>query len=124
VLEDVVDEPEANGRRWTGPHPAFSFMLTSSDDLDFHMSFSVHSRTFADTGPVTLSIHVNGELIDRPRFDTAGEREYSHPVTSRLLQKQNPVIVRIDVDPPWVAPEEGKKLGILLFAIGFQAHVE
>jgi hypothetical protein len=124
ALDDIIEEPEAKGRRWTGAHPAFSFMLNNAADLDFYMSFAVHGRTFAATGPVTLSVHVNGELIDRPRFDTAGDRKYSHPVPSLLLQKQNPVIVRIDVDPTWAAPDGGTKLGIVLFAIGFEAHAE
>ena len=119
ILQDVVDDSEATGKSWTNQHPTFSFLLRRTEDLDFYMRFIVHDDTFRDTGPVTLTVNVNGETIDRPRFDTPGEREYSHPVPPRLLQKRNPVIVRIDVDPVWIAPGDKTKLGILLMAIGF-----
>jgi hypothetical protein len=110
------------GLRWTDQHPAFSFMPDHTKDLDLYMNFGVHERTFADTGPVTLSIIINGELIDRPRFDSAGMREYSHLVPSRVLQLKYPVEVQIDVDPPWIAAGDQQKLGIVLVAIGFEEH--
>src|SRR5260370_21790690 len=117
ILQDVDNQPGAKGPVWTYQHPAFSFALKRTENLDFYMRFSVHSRTFADTGPVTLSIFVNGKMIDHPRIDAPGEREYSYPVPSILLQMKNPVIVQIDVDPVW--PSDGTKLGILLWAMGF-----
>ena len=118
VLRDILDSPGL--RRWTFAHPAFSFRLSSLEDLDFRMRFVVHETTFATTGPVTLTIHINGEIIDRPRFDTSGEREYRHAVPARLLALKNPVVVEIDVDPVWVSPADHAKLGIVLVSIGFE----
>ena len=59
---------------------------------------------------------VNGEVIDKPRVDAPGEREYSHAIPTALLQMKNPVIVQIDVDPVW----QSEELGILLWTIGFE----
>ncbi len=121
ILGDVIDNPDVKGSRWTRAHPCFSFELHGTGSLDFYMRFGVHDKTFARTGPVTLTIRVNGEVIDRPRFETPGVREYSHPVPERLLELRNPVEVAIDVDPVWVA-EDRETLGIILFAIGFAEH--
>jgi len=121
ILGGMIDNPDAKGPRWTRAHPRFSFQLNRTDGLDFYMHFGVHDKTFAGTGPVTLTIRINGEVIDRPRFETPGVREYAHPVAERLLQLRNPVEVAIDVDPVWVT-EDKEALGIVLFAIGFAEH--
>jgi hypothetical protein len=120
ILRDVMGDAGVKGWRWTHQHPAFSFKLGSAENLDFYLRFAVNGTTFADTGPVTLTIHINGEVLDRPRFDTPGEREYSHPVPARWLEAKNPAIVEIDVDPVWIAPRDKVPLGIVLIAIGFE----
>ena len=124
VLADVIEGAKTSDARWTGQHPEFSFALARTTDLDLYIRFAVHSRTFADTGPVTLSIYVNGDRIDQARFDTSGEKKYSHTVPSSLLERKNPAVVRIEVDPAWSPPDYGPKLGILLFDIGFEDHAK
>ena len=119
ILGEVLVDAASKGSAWTTQHPAFAFTLEKAEDLDLFVRFSVHSDTFLHTGPVTLTVRVNDELIDRPRFDSPGEREYSHLVTAQVLQRQNPAVVRLDVDPVWTAAD-GVKLGILLFAVGFE----
>ena len=121
ILGDVMEAPGARGALWTHAHPRLSFQLNRTHDLDFHMRFGVHTKTFADTGPVTLTIRLNGEVIDRPRIETPGVRDYTHPAPERVLQLHNPVEVAIDVAPGWVA-EDKEVLGILLFMIGFEEH--
>jgi hypothetical protein len=113
ILQDVHEDPTTKGGLWTGQHPAFSFTLKRTDNLDFYMRFSVHSTTFKDTGPVTITIHVNDEVIDRVRIDAPGEREYSHPVPAK-----SPVIVHLDVDPVWMY--DGTTMGVILWSIGFE----
>ncbi len=120
VLGGVLDTGE-QGSLWTAAHPRFSFQLNRTRDLGLYLRFTVHERTFASTGPVTLTIRINGDVLDRPRFSSPGLREYLHPVPARLLELRNPVEVAIDVDPCWVG--EGKQLlGIVLFKIGFEDH--
>ena len=122
VRSDVLGGGGFTGRHWTNGHPSFSFPLTGTVDLDFWMRFAIHDVTFAKTGPVTLTIRINGQVIDRPRYDSPGEREYSHPVPSALLKAKNPVVVEIDVDPVWIAPLDHAELGIVLVSIGFEEH--
>ena len=121
ILGGVLDPAGQKGWQWTDAHPRFSFELSRTDGLDFYMHFGLHDKTFSRTGPVTLTIRVNGEVIGRPRFETAGIRDYAHPVAARVLQLRNPVEVAIDVDPAWVA-EDRAVLGIVLFTIGFAEH--
>ena len=65
------------------------------------------------TAPVTITVRVNDEVIDRLRIDAPGEREYSHPVSVK-----SPVTVRLDIDPVWIS--DGAKLGVMLWSIGFE----
>ena len=119
VVRDMPRDSQIGG--WTGAHPAFQFTLSSVENLDFYLSFAVNERTFRDTGPVTLTVRINGEVIDKPKFDAANEYEYSHPVPSALLRARSPVIAEVDVDPPWIAPEKSV-LGVVLFSAGFVEH--
>lgn len=106
---------------WTGAHPAFQFTPSSAENLDFYLEFGISQTTFNDTGPVTLTIRINGEVIDSPRFTKAEEYEYSHPVTPALLRARSPVLAEVDIDPAWIAPDK-EKLGILLYTAGFVEH--
>jgi hypothetical protein len=124
ILEDVYEDPASKGGLWTSQHPAFSFTLKHTENLDLYMRYSVHNTTFADTGPVTLTFHVNGEVIGRTRIEVPSEREYSQPVPWSLLQARNPVIVQVDIDPVWTSPSDGAKLGILLWTIGFEERTQ
>ena len=121
ILADVVQDPGIKGWQWTYAHPRFSFQLDRTDNLDFYLHFGLHDKAFVATGPVTLTIRINGDVIDRPQFDSPGLREYTHPVPERVLRLQNPVHVAIDVDPPWLT-EDKEMLGIVLVAIGFAEH--
>ncbi|MBZ5608026.1 MAG: hypothetical protein LAP38_07210 [Acidobacteriia bacterium] len=121
VLGDVHQETGAPGRRWTSAHPRFAFRLDRTEDLDLTIRLEVHSITFAHTGPVTVTIRVNGQTIDQLRFDSPDGREYSHPIPSALLQAQSPVVVAMDVDPVWVANDK-QVFGIGLYYIGFREH--
>ena len=55
--------------------------------LKFTMDFSLPERTFRETGPVTLTFTLNGKLLDRARFEQAGQLHYSHDVPPALLRK-------------------------------------
>ena len=121
ILGDVHHEPRSNHRAWTGAHPRFAFRLQRTENVDLAMRLDVHSIPFSHTGPVTLRIRVNGELVDQLRYDASGFYDYSRAIRPSLLQSQSPVEVSIDIDPAW-RDEDGQVYGIGLYYIGFQEH--
>ncbi len=122
VLADIHEQNGEPGRRWTGAHPRFAFRLNRTGNLDLAMRLEIHSIPFAHTGPVTITIRVNGQTIDQVRYDSVGVRDYLHPIPAALLQSQTPVTVSLDVAPAWIA-EDNVVFGIGLYYIGFREHI-
>lgn len=119
IVQDVSSAADGEEWRWTSEHPKFRLTLRQTEGLDFVMRFMLASQTLRDTGPVTITIRINGQVLDQQRFDKPGEREYLHPLPAGLLKAQEPVVIALDVQPPWVSPDNPSKLGILLYSIGF-----
>jgi hypothetical protein len=105
--------------RWAYSHPALRFFVPGVPRLKFTMDFAVPERTFRDTGPVTLTLRINGSFFDRKRFETPGELHYSHAVPPGLLRPNAENLVEIDPDPVWVSKADGGRLGFILSRAGF-----
>jgi hypothetical protein len=118
VVADVHAEP-GGLIAWTGRTPTFRFRIGSANKLVLAMRYGVNDRTFRDTGPVTLTIKVNGQQIDRFRKDAPGGYLYEHAVPPALIHADAELNVSIEVDPVWMAPDDKAELGIRLEAIGF-----
>ena len=105
--------------RWAYSHPVLRFCVPAVPRLKFTMDFAIPERTFRDTGPVTLTIRINGTLLDQPRFDTPGPLYYSRAVPAGLLHPNAENRVSIDPDPVWVSKADGGRLGFILSRAGF-----
>jgi hypothetical protein len=105
--------------RWTLTEPEMRLHLVSATNRCFRMDIGVHEVTLRQTGPLKLEIHVNGQLLDSPVYDTPGDRRYEKAVPARMLKEraENRILVR--VLNPWQAPDPGVRLGFLLFGAGF-----
>jgi hypothetical protein len=94
-------------------------MVPDAGRLRFVMDFSLPERTFRETGPVTLTLTINGKLFDRARFDTPGQLHYSHPAAPEFLNLHGENRVAIDPTPVWVSKADGGKLGFIISRAGF-----
>jgi hypothetical protein len=83
------------------------------------MDFALPNPTFRVTGPVTLSIAVNGRAFDHPRFEHSGQQHYERDVPAGFLHFGAINLVSIDPDKIYTAPEDGAKLGFPLSRLGF-----
>ncbi len=110
---------EAGQWRWTGPNPTLHFVLDRADGLKFVMDFSIAGATFETTGPVTLTFEINGRRLDSVRYDSYGRKHYEKEVPAGWIEPGADTIVSIRIDPVWVAPQTGTKLGIILQRAGF-----
>ena len=119
ILQDVIESPDGEEWRWTNQHPQLSLSLDRVEKLNFYMRFTLVAETLRDTGPVTLTIRIDDRVLARPKFDRPGNFEFRQAVPAAMLTTQRPVIIAVDVDPPWTSPEK-TTLGIYLHSIGFQ----
>jgi hypothetical protein len=118
LVQDVADRGPGTWR-WAYSRPVLRFFLPAVPQVRFAMDFTLPERTFRETGPVTLTFRINGELLDRYRCDAPGEQHYSHSVPSAMLHHGAVNLVAIDPDPVWVSQADGGRLGFILSRAGF-----
>jgi hypothetical protein len=119
IVRDVTESAEGGTWRWTRKHPELRFFLDSIDHLTYAMDFSIAETTLKDTGPVTLTISINGNLLDTLHHDTPGERHYKKPVPAKFLRLKTVNHVSMEIDPVWVSKTDGAILGFILTRAGF-----
>jgi hypothetical protein len=105
--------------RWTNERAELKFALTTNVSRKFRMDFAVAEDTFRRTGPITLSVAINGNVLDKVRYDAPGQKRFEKPVPSAWLRFDLVNHVVVEVDKPWVSAAGQAKLGIILVAAGF-----
>ena len=103
--------------RWAREHPVMRFNLPPLGHARFTMVFVLPDATFPITGPLTLTVSVNGHALAPARFDKAGEHEFQCDVPAEYL-KTGVNLVAIEPDKA-VAPNPGEKLSFVLIRAGF-----
>ncbi len=110
---------EGTGWRWTRERPELRFMLDRTEGWKVALDFSLPDANFRDTGPVTVAFYVNGELLERVRFTTAGDKHFEKAVPAAWLKSGDLNLISAEVNPVWVSPDDGAKLGMVLHRAGF-----
>jgi len=119
VLAGVDGAGAGEERKWTTDKIRFRFQLSSFAGRDFYMQYSVHDVTFRQTGPVRITIALNGATFDSFVKTAPDDYEYKHAADQIALPPNQPFEVTLTIDPPYIAPDDGARLGILLTTIGF-----
>ncbi|MFB3829012.1 MAG: hypothetical protein ACE15B_19755 [Bryobacteraceae bacterium] len=116
-----VNEPDPKSPwRWTQPRVEMRFYLTQVRGLRFTMELVLPDATFAETGPVTVSVTVNGSPLGKQRFASAGSHTLALPAPERLLKLDALNTVVIEPDKIYVARDDGARLGFILAGAGFR----
>jgi hypothetical protein len=118
LVKDIADHGPGTWR-WVFDHPVLRFALPAVTRVNFAMDFAIPERTMRETGPVTLTIRINGAVLDRPLWDKPGELHYAHAVPPEMLRPNAINLVAIDPDPVWVSKADGGRLGFILSRAGF-----
>jgi hypothetical protein len=119
IVRDVTDAVEAGTWRWTRKRPELRFFLESTEHLTFKADFAVAEVTFKETGPVTITVLVNGHLLDSIHLTEHGERHIDKPVPQSFLRAKTFNTVVMEIDKVWVSKEDGAVLGFILTRAGF-----
>jgi hypothetical protein len=105
--------------RWTGAEPSIELRVSSPGPWLARMEFAVAEATLRETGPVTVRLLLNGRPLGQERFLAAGEKALSYPVPDELISAKETARLHARIEPVWVAPDDGARLGVLLKAMGF-----
>jgi len=105
--------------RWTHDRPVLRFYLPEAGRLRFQMDLSLPENTFRETGPVTLTLALNGTVFDRVRYDKPGQQRYEHAAPAELLRSNAVNLVAITPDKTAGRVHGGERLGFVLTSAGF-----
>ena len=110
---------EAGAWRWTHSDPELRFFVKDIRDRRFKLEIGVNDVTFRDTGPLRLSIFINGKEFDRVVYDSPGDKSYEKAVPPDMLRQKAENRVLIRVLNPWDTTDPKIKLGFILHEAGF-----
>jgi hypothetical protein len=104
---------------WSNDHPKFRCFLHGKARWEFYLNFATVNETMKDTGPVTITIVINGSRFSELTVTKAGQREYVHNVSAEIAL-DGLVEIELIINPYWTSPEDHARLGILVHSIGFR----
>lgn len=119
IVKDVSESAEAGSWRWARKRPELRFFLDSIEHLNFKVDFSVAESTFRETGPVAISVFINGKLLHTIQCAEPGEKRFDKPVPSKWLRPKSVNFAALEVDKVWVSKTDGAILGFILTRAGF-----
>jgi hypothetical protein len=118
IVRDITDTVEGNWR-WVRKRPELRFFLESVDHLTFKVDFTVPGVVLKETGPVNVSIFVNGKLLDTVHCANDDEKHFAKPVPASYLRANALNFVALETDKVYVAKADGAVLGFILLRAGF-----
>ena len=118
LVRDFLDAPAGQIYRWTNQQPTLRFHVRRTANRILRLDFVVADVTFKDTGPVTVTVTVNGRTLGAVRYDSPGEKRFEKPVPADWLDA-DPTIVSVEIDKVWVSKTDGARLGVMLRGAGF-----
>ena len=119
VVADVLAGSGTEVWRWTNQKPTLKFVVLEAGRWSFQAAFALPEATWKQTGPVTLRVFVNDQLIATAANLPAGRHELRWPVPAGLLKANVETIVRLEVDKVFVAEADKARLGMILENAGF-----
>ncbi len=119
IVRDVADSVEAGAWRWARKRPELRFHLDTVDRMRFKADFAVAEATMKTTGPVTISVFINGHLLESVSFTEPGDRSIDMPVPPRFLRAASTNVAAMEIDKVYVAEADGAILGFILKRAGF-----
>src|SRR5207248_11526855 len=111
--------PGRDHHRWAFQHPELRFKVSGTSHLIFAAEFAIPEVTFKSTGPVTITIAVNGREVGSFRATHSGDYRMQLPVPAGAVEAGKEVHVTMETRPRWISPEDGAQLSFYLRGAGF-----
>jgi hypothetical protein len=118
-VQDVSPKLEANAWRWTFEKPTLRFYLPDTADFNFTMEFAIPGVTLAHTGPLVLTVVINGHTLERRTYSKDGQYSIRKPVPAEWLMQGSENLVEMYLDKHYVTESDKVKLGFILTRAGF-----
>ncbi len=116
---DIAVEPKLSPDRWTFVRPMLLFRPDHNRERRFRMRFQLTGHLFPPgSGPLTVTVWVNSQLLACKSFDAPGEHDFEADVPPAFFGKFP--IAAVEMAPSrYIEAEDGVKLGLLVSEAGF-----
>jgi hypothetical protein len=118
-LADVMEGAETEVWRWTFERPAWFVDAGDRSQPRFRLDLRIHPPTFRETGPVRLTVWINGQRLGEDLYAAPGDHTFERVVPPDWIRPDGPTLVETTLDKYYVAPADGQKLGYLFLRAGF-----
>jgi hypothetical protein len=118
-LRDIEQGAEPTRWRWTAEKPVFLFYAPARAGVRFKMDFVIHSLTFKQTGPLRMTVRINGKELGRRLYTSPEDHTFEQAVPPEMLRADGVAMVETALDKYYIAPADGQKLGYLFVRGGF-----
>lgn len=116
----LVGDAKAQGY-WTLDKAELQFQLASVQDHVFRERYFLPRETLKVTGPLVVDFYVNDHHLDKAQFAKDGIVIYEHEVPQEWLTTSTMTRVKMVVHNPYITPQHGTPLGVVLMSAGFSA---
>jgi hypothetical protein len=104
---------------WSFNRVVLFFRVEKRENVKFKLRFDVNPAVFSHTGPVTVSVSVNGRRLGQATYDSTGEHTFEQPVPVEWFGGESLAAVDVRTDKYYLSPLDGAKLGLWLYEAGF-----
>jgi hypothetical protein len=119
IVKDIYGAADPSWR-WTSQNPTVKLLVLGTENLKFSADFAIWNDGFKTTGPVEIAYLVNGNVLDKVRYTTPGEKHFEKAVPPDWLSVDADTTIGMSVDKLYVAPRDGVKFGVILLRMGFK----
>jgi hypothetical protein len=117
LVRDV--SPQLEGGGWAGPRPSIRAAVPAAGAFRFIMNLVVPEAVLAKTGPITVAFAVDGRVLGKALYTTAGEKTFEKPVPPGLLTPGDLATLSAESDKT-IAAGDGRILSFILTGAGFK----
>ena len=118
VVKDIDLLNGIADRRWTREHPELRFLLNSTEGQKFVADVILEEFVLERTGPLSITIWINGNRLESYRFDKSKETHLEKPVPAAWLKTGEYTHVVLQPDKVFTG-DDGVKFGFSLYRAGF-----
>ena len=118
IVRDISNTTEGRWR-WAYNHPEMRFYVTKTAGVKLAVDLSIPQATFKDTGPVNITLSVNGHPVEKLHFDKPGDRHADTAVPAEFLKAREDNLLAMEADKKWVSKQDGAILSFLIIRAGF-----
>lgn len=118
VVKDIDLSNGIADRRWTRERPELRFLLNSTEGQKFVADVIVEEYVLVRTGPLNVTVWINGNRLESWRFDKSKETHLEKPVPASWLKTGEYTYVVLQPDKVFTGGD-GVKFGFSLYRAGF-----